>query len=83
MRKLVSGLALAVVVSLFLVSVVLATDTKTDTNTAGGDGPQPAIVIPEMRHDMGEVFEMDKYKHVFKVKNNGDAELVIKNVKPG
>lgn len=45
--------------------------------------PQPAIVIDEMRHDMGEVFEQDKYVHVFKVKNVGQANLEIVSVKPG
>ena len=83
MRKLASGLTLAIVVSLLLISVAVATDTKTDTEAAGDEGLQPAIVMPELRHDMGEVFEREKYTHVFKVQNTGDADLVIKNVKPG
>jgi hypothetical protein len=32
---------------------------------------------------MGEVFEQDKYIHVFKVKNVGNADLEIISVKPG
>lgn len=83
MRKLACGLMLAAIVSLLLISVAAATDTKTDTKKAGDEGPQPAIVMPELRHDMGEVFERDKYAHVFKVQNTGKADLVIKNVKPG
>ena len=44
---------------------------------------QPKIVIEAMRHDLGEIFERDVYKHKFAIKNTGDAELVIKKVKPG
>ncbi len=87
MRRLAGGLTLAVVVSLFLISIAVTTkaqnETATPAETTATQGPQPTIVIEEMRHDMGEVFETDKYKHVFKVKNIGDAELIIKNVKPG
>ena len=81
MRKLASGMMLAVVVSLFLISVAAAADTKTDTTS--DTSAQPAIVMPELRHDMCGVFEQEKYTHVFKVQNAGDADLVIKNVKPG
>lgn len=44
---------------------------------------KPQIVIEEMRHDLGEVFETKAYKHQFKVKNTGTADLEIKQVKPG
>jgi len=87
MKKFVGGLTLAAVVSLCLISMAVATDTKTPakagTETKEDEGLQPAIVIDELRHDMGEVYEQDKFKHVFKVRNTGEADLVIKNVKPG
>jgi hypothetical protein len=52
--------------------------------TVGADEEkQPKIVIEEMRHDFGETYEQKVYKHTFKVKNTGDAELFIKQVKPG
>ncbi|UCH82956.1 MAG: DUF1573 domain-containing protein [Candidatus Latescibacterota bacterium] len=83
MKKLVGGLTLAVVISLLLITVAAATDKKAGTDTTADKDGQPAIVIEQMRHDMGEIFEQDKYRHVFKVKNDGDADLVIKSVKPG
>jgi hypothetical protein len=45
--------------------------------------PQPQIVIPKMLHDLGSVFEQDKYEYTFVVQNTGKADLVIDNVKPG
>jgi hypothetical protein len=43
----------------------------------------PSILIEEMRHDLGKVYEKELFKHSFEVKNAGDADLEIKNVKPG
>jgi len=83
MKKLAGGLMLAFAISLLLTTVAVATDEKTEARTAADQGGQPAIVIEQMRHDMGEVFEQDKYKHLFTVKNTGDADLVIESVKPG
>lgn len=47
------------------------------------DAAKPRIVIEEMRHDLGEVYEAEKYTHKFTVKNEGAADLLIENVKPG
>lgn len=44
---------------------------------------KPSIVIEEMRHDLGEIFEKEVYTHRFAVKNEGDLDLVIEKVKPG
>ena len=73
MRKISSGLALVFIVVFLLSSAVMADEEKN----------QPSILIEEMRHDMGEVFERDMYKHAFTVKNVGKAELTIESVKPG
>ena len=73
MRKISSGLALIFIVVFLLSSAVMADEEKN----------QPSILIEEMRHDMGEVFERDTYKYAFKVKNVGKAELTIESVKPG
>ena len=45
--------------------------------------PQPKIYIEELRYDLGEVYEQDKYSHKFKVENKGNADLKIEKVKPG
>ena len=47
------------------------------------DAAKPRIVIEEMRHDLGQVYEAEKYTHKFTVKNTGTADLLIENVKPG
>lgn len=44
---------------------------------------KPVIVMEEIVHDFGTVFESQNYKHSFVVKNEGKAELIIKSVKPG
>lgn len=76
MQRLWSSLALVCVVA------VLAFSTVASAQETQGS-PQPTVVIDEMRHDLGEVFEQDKYTHVFKVKNIGEANLEILSVKPG
>jgi hypothetical protein len=73
MQRYLGGLTLACVAAVILFAVAVS----------GQEGPQPLCVIEEVRHDMGEVFEQDKYTHVFKVRNSGDAELQIISVKPG
>lgn len=51
--------------------------------TSADDAAKPEILIEEMRHDLGEVYEQEKYTHKFKVKNVGTADLMIEKVKPG
>jgi hypothetical protein len=73
MRTHVSwGAALALLVGLVLVSVVGAQEDV-----------YPVIVIEEPRHDLGELYEREVFRHSFKVKNAGKADLHIKGVKPG
>ena len=48
-----------------------------------GAEPQPRILITSPNHDLGSVFEAEKYSHIFLVKNTGEAELKIERVKPG
>ena len=76
MERLTGSLALVCVVAVLVFSAVASAQETPES-------PQPAIVIDEMRHDLGEVFEQDKYTHVFKVKNVGKANLEILSVKPG
>jgi hypothetical protein len=53
------------------------------TVTSADDVQKPRITIEEMRHDLGQVFERDVYRHEFKVKNTGNVNLKIQKVKPG
>ena len=44
---------------------------------------QPKIYIQKMRHDFGKTYERETFEYTFIVKNRGQADLVIDNVKPG
>ncbi len=68
MKRIVPVLAL---VAMVVVSIAYAGD------------PAPEIVIPKLRHDFGKVFEREAYAHDFVVRNRGNADLLIDNVKPG
>lgn len=46
------------------------------------DEAQPKLVIPKTRHDFGKVFERESYAYSFKVRNRGQADLLINSVKP-
>ncbi len=73
MRRLLTGLTLICVLAVLLPAAL----------TSAQEEAQPSILIEEMRHDMGEVFEQDFYKYAFTIKNVGGGELHIKSVKPG
>ena len=68
----IRGATLALVVGFVLASVVVAQDD-----------PAPTIVIEEMVHKLGELYERETFSHKFKVKNTGNADLRIEQVKPG
>ena len=52
-------------------------------NESGAALKQPAIEIPSMSYNFGDVYHQDKYVHAFIVKNRGQGDLVIDDVKPG
>ncbi len=56
-----------------LASVAIGADTE----------KQPKILVEEIRHDFGKIYERKVYRHAFKVKNAGTADLIIERVKPG
>jgi len=47
-----------------------------------GAASTPGIVLPETRHDFGEVFEDRQLSHTFVIKNRGDAPVEILKVDP-
>ena len=53
------------------------------TAVGAQDGNTPTIIIEEMRHDLGKQYERKVFRHKFKVKNTGKADLMIEKVKPG
>ena len=53
-------------------------------NGAGtASGAAPRLVIESYTHDFGEVKAGEPLRYTFKVKNEGNADLVINNVSPG
>lgn len=50
---------------------------------AGAGVGGPALVIPSARHDAGQVWQGETVSHTFAVRNEGEAELRILQVKPG
>jgi hypothetical protein len=47
------------------------------------DGPRAVIQFPATTFNFGEIYHQDLYVHTFTVKNAGNAELTIEDVKPG
>jgi hypothetical protein len=64
----------------FLVLALAAGTAPALQNTGGA---KPLIEIPRMRQDFGDVFERAQYEYAFVVRNRGQADLVIEDVKPG
>ena len=42
----------------------------------------PKLAVDDTKHEFGKVKEGDEIKHVFKIKNEGKADLIIYNVSP-
>ena len=72
---------------LYLASVLALALALPAVISAQGDkeskGPAPAIEIPDMVFNLGKVFERAKYDHTFTVRNRGNGDLIIEDVKPG
>ncbi len=64
---------------LFGSCTVLSEDAAVPEN----DLPQPTVVIDNKIFDAGKVLKGETVKHVFTVKNTGNANLLIEDVKPG
>jgi hypothetical protein len=47
------------------------------------DVGSPRIVLPETHYDFGRHFERAEYEHVFVIRNEGTADLVIEKVRSG
>jgi len=54
-----------------------------DGHIPAANAAGPVIEITSTNHDFGDVYKLDKFVHDFVVKNVGDADLVIEEVKPG
>jgi uncharacterized protein DUF1573 len=46
-------------------------------------GTRPTMEVPRLNYDFGETFHLDSYGYAFVVRNRGNADLIIEDVKPG
>jgi hypothetical protein len=46
------------------------------------EGPLPAITFEKSEHDFGTIKEGDKVTYIYKLKNTGEAPLIIQEAKP-
>ena len=53
-----------------------------ETTKKAAPGTKPNIEIPRLNYDFGEVFHLEKYGYAFVVRNRGNADLIIEDVKP-
>lgn len=72
-------LMLSLLFALALAASAFAQDKTEKTGDAKG---APKLVVDNAKYEFGKVKEGDEISHVFKIKNEGTAELVITNVSP-
>lgn len=46
-------------------------------------GTRPVMEVPRLNYDFGETFHLASYGYSFVVRNRGNADLIIEDVKPG
>jgi hypothetical protein len=69
-----------------LVIAAAAQEKQPPAQPNGGSAPSgatPKLVIESYTHDFGEVKSGDPLRYAFKIKNDGNADLVINSVSPG
>lgn len=77
-----------------LLSLIIALPFSAIAQASRQDGPQggaqdektkpaaPKLMVDGLEHNFGKVKEGEEVSHTFKIKNEGDAELIIHNVSP-
>ena len=74
-----SAIAIYIFICIFLTTGSLTAFASTKSK---GDSIAPKAAFLQRNHDFGEVFEGAEIKYDFVVENQGDAPLVIKNIRP-
>jgi hypothetical protein len=74
--------------ALLITGVALAqeaakTAPPADAGKKAAPGTRPVMEVPRLNYDFGETFHLEKYGYAFVVRNRGNADLVIEDVKPG
>ena len=83
--KLCKSISAIALVALLVVAVAAQTKQSPNQPNGGGaaSGATPLMVIDSLTHDFGEVKAGTPLRFIFKVKNQGKADLLINNVSPG
>jgi hypothetical protein len=81
MRNKLLVLSLVFLCAAALAAFAAAQEKQAPAKSAGGKAPK--AVVDHMKAEVGEVLEVQDIERTFTIKNAGDAELQILNVKPG
>lgn len=77
------NITLTFLLSLALTAVVFAQSGQDQAKADKADAKSaPKLVVDNTKFEFGKVKEGEEISHVFKIKNEGTAELVIANVSP-
>src|SRR5262249_18509428 len=76
--------ASAIVISLLALIIALPSAALAQNGAQDGktSSAAPKLVLEEFEYSFGKVKEGEEVSHIFKIKNEGAAELVIHNVSP-
>lgn len=72
-------------VALLITGVAFAQQGKAPAADAkkAASGTRPVMEVPRLNYDFGETFHLESYGYAFVVRNRGNADLIIEDVKPG
>src|SRR5262245_27923526 len=81
--KIRGSIALLALALMLPASGIAQPPAHNDAKAPAPGGPRPVIQLPSMAFNFGEIYHQDSYVHAFTVKNVGNADLTIEDVKPG
>jgi hypothetical protein len=61
---------------------VTPTPVETPAAETKPEGPLPIMQFETLEHDFGTIKEGDQVEHVYKIKNTGEAPLIIQSAQP-
>ena len=70
-------------IAALLLTLLFAAAAIAQENPPKPNSGTPKLVMESPTHDFGEVKAGSPLRYVFKVKNEGTADLLIQNVQPG
>jgi len=81
--KLRGSIALLALALMLPASGVAQPPAQNGAKAPAPGGPRPVIQLPAMSFNFGDIYHQESYVHAFTVKNTGNADLTIEDVKPG